>query len=271
MARSTRNTRKHEAAKKKPSKRIKAEPKEATLVLQPKDGNLDHSEPSSPSSTSEHKIKTTAAIPKNKNKNGRPPLSRKKVSCKKAIENDEGKDEEALSDDEASPLKKKKLLSRRYTVANAIAIAAASTPGRPRRRAAASKKKHQYADLDDSDTDNETSSSNEESDYGARTKSQARPIACSKTNKRKKGTPIPIARKISNTKKAKTKTLSPSARNVASSSPDKRKKTKSSPSVLSTPQGASIGLTPIKDSVDKVWKSDGGDWRVQEAIDYEEF
>jgi hypothetical protein len=248
-------------AKKKPSRSRKSEPEEENVVLKPRDGNIDN-EPSSPLSSPEDKATTRAS---KQNGNGRPPLPRKRANDKaieKESDGDEDEDEESI-DVIFSPLQKKKLLSR----ASATITTAASTPGRPRRRAAAAAKKH-YADID-SATDKGTSSS-DESDYGETSKrrSRAQPIARKNEQHTKK---LTAARKNS---KRKTKTPPPATRKSGKAFPGASltsKITKSSPSVLSTPRGATIGLTSIQDSVSKVWKSDGGDWRVHGAIDYDEF
>ena len=206
--------------------------------------------------------KTMETMEASKRSYRRPPLPRGKAT-KKTSEKEGNEKEAEEFDEEESPLKKRKLLER---ATSAIAIAA-STPGRPRRRAVAGKKK-QYTETD-SATDDETSS-DDDSDYGNNKnhKSQSGLPTSGKTNKRKKG--AIASRKTSNAKKVKINESSSKATNkfITDASPTV-KKTRGSPAILSTPQGANIGLTPIKDSVSKVWKNDGVDWRVLGAIDYD--
>lgn len=208
-----------------------------------------------PSDSLVDEANSTAPILKRRGKNGRPPLLPKRKATGKTTQKKEASD----LDDDLSPLKKKNLLGK---ASNAIAIMT-STSGRPLRRAAAAKKK-QYTDAD-SETDGETSSS-DESEYDTKNNVARRAPILRKTNKRKKGTPS--SSKISSkSKRARNKTPSPQTKLRTHASPA-TKKIKGSPYILSTPQGASIGLTPIKDSISKVWKNDGGDWRVSGAIDY---
>ena len=222
--------------------RKQREAEEENTVLQPKNFNMDDGS-SLPSSTSGDKRKTKTA---SKNGIGRPPLPQKKVT-KKQICKKRGDKEEGPTKEGESTLKK--LLTKQ----NSPTIAPGSrTPMRPRRRAAATKKKP-YADIN-SDTDDESSSSDESEDdvdYRAKKemKIKTKDRSCArKTNKRKMGTPVALD---ADRKKQKVKTPSPlhPATKMAKSSP-------------------SIGLTPIKESVSKVWENDGGDWRVQGAIDY---
>ena len=222
--------------------------------MKARDMNIIEDHNSSLSSSSNDDAKRTIA---SKRGNGRPPLPRGKVTKKTTKKEGYEKEATDLEDDDISPLKKKKLLGR-------VTAVIASTPGRPRRRAAAGKKK-QYTDTIDSATDGETSNS-DESDYGIDKKSQTRPLVVRKANKRKKNPPA-SPKKTSNAKKARSKRSSPSTKACTDASLA-IKNTSGSPYVLSTPKRGTIGLPPIKDSVSKVWKNDGGDWRVSGAIDY---
>ena len=253
MTRSARVARKGNAKNRKSKNRKLSN--DTRAQAEDNDENVD---PSLQSPSIERKVKATA-IPKKGN--GRPPLPRKKTTKKKdAKKATNGKKDETIADD-ISPLKKKKLLGK----ATAAIAKAPSIQGRPLRRAAAAKK--QYADTD-SATDEETGSS-EDSDYDKKVTSK---VIARKVNKRKKNSPSPG--KTSSAKKPKMKTPSPQIirrSEKATSASSSGKRLKALAAAMMTPQGASIGLTPIKDSISKVWKNDGGDWRVQGAIDYQDF
>lgn len=237
----------------------KRESEEESTVLQTRDDNVDDNASSlSPSLGDKRRRKTES-----RNSIGRPPLPRKKVTKSKSSKKKEAKDE-AQENEEVSPLRK--LLGRHNLPAVATGV---QSPVRPRRRAAVAGKK-KYIDVH-SDTDDESSSSDEsKDDHAYRTKNEkkikAKAKPCGrKVNKRKIDTP---RTRKTNAKKLKVKTPSPfhsSKRRASSAS----KEVKNSPSILSTPKGAIIGLTPIKDSVSKVWENRDGDWRVQGAIDYD--
>jgi len=263
MARSKRNARKTRsssanAGKPESSKATMENPTEEISAIKSIDINTDAQKSSF--STSDVKAKPMNA---SKIANRRPPLPRGKTAKKRSKKEEEDEREATNLDGDESPLKQRKLLGRAKA---AIAIAA-SSPGRPRRRAVINNKK-QYTEIDSS-TDDETSS-DDESDYGNDKNDKAeRALASSgKTNMRKKG--ANASRKTSNAKMAKAKkSSSQGTTNALKDASPAAKKTRGSPSILSTPKGASIGLTPIKDSVSKVWKNDGVDWRVFGAIDYD--
>jgi len=228
--------------------RKKRESEKENIILQPSIGNVD--DDSSLLSSSSGDMRKTKVI--SKNDIGRPPLPRKKVTKKifkkKEKEGDQNKER-------VSPLQKRFL-----NLQDTPTIAPGSrTPIRSRRREAATKKK-QYVDIN-SDTDNESSSSEEsedDGDYSAKNekKIKTQAVSCDKkANKRKIGTPTAIK---ADKKKQKVKTPSP-LHSKKKTTPSGIKKVKSSPSV---------GLTPIKESISKVWENDDGDWRVQGAIDY---
>ena len=252
MVRSTRNRNNKTSGHSATKKASKDAGGEASLTMKPRD--IDFNEEMSPTDSSDEEAKPTDIIILKRDKNGRPPLLPRRKVTKTTSKKEEATD----LDSDTSPLEKKKLLRKSSA---AIAIVA-STSGRPLRRAAAAKKK-QYAEID-SATDGETSSS-DESDYAITTKSKERSPTVRKANKRKKGSPS--RSKASNAKKARMKTPSPKTKLCIDNSPG-TKKLKASPHTMSTPRGTSIGLTPIKDSIKKVWKNSGGDWRVSGAIDY---
>lgn len=248
----TRSASGHSAKKKKSSKEACNVGADKPIAMKPRGSNINNK--MLPSDSLVDDAKPTAAILK-RCKNGRPPLLPKGKATEKTTKKKEATD----LDDDVSPLKKRNLLGKAST---AIAMIASSS-GRPHRRAAAAKKK-QYTDVD-SETGGETSSS-DESDYSIKKTGKGRAPVLRKANKRKKGSPSG-SKKASKAKKARTKTPSPQTK-LRTNASYVTKKVKGSPYILSTPQGVSIGLTPIKDSISKVWKNDGGDWRVSGAIDY---
>lgn len=251
MVRSTRNRNNKTSGHSATKKASKDAGGEASLTMKPRDIKINDEK--SPTDSSDKEEKPTDIVILKRDKNGRPPL----LPRRKVTKTTTKKEEATGLNSDTSPLKKKLL----GNASAAIAIVA-STSGRPLRRAAAAKKK-QYAEVD-SATDGETSSS-DESDYAITTKSKEGSPTIRKATKRKKGSPS--CSKASNAKKARMKTPSPKTKLRTDNSPG-TKKLKASPRTMSTPRDASIGLTPIKDSIKKVWKNSGGDWRVSGAIDY---